>query len=124
MIVDSSALLAAILNEADEPRVAAAMIDAPVLRMSAANWVEAAIVVHSQRYPSVQIDRNELGADGALGGYIRPKKVAGHLTRFRGDGIVVTVPYERLDRITGPEPAAGGWQMTIRFTAEPEEEIT
>lgn len=77
-----------------------------------------------QRYPSVHIDRNELGADGALGGYIRPKKVAAHLTRFRGDGIVVTVPYERLDRITGPEQAAGGWQMTIRFTTEPEEEIS
>jgi len=60
MIVDSSALLAAILAEADEPRVAAAMIDAPVLRMSAANWVEAAIVVHSQRYPSVQIRFDDL----------------------------------------------------------------
>jgi hypothetical protein len=77
-----------------------------------------------QQYPSVQIDREELGADGALGGYIRPKKVAAHLTRFRGDGIVVTVPYERLDRIRGPEQVAGGWQMTIRFTAEPEEEIS
>ena len=48
VIVDSSALLAVILNEADEPRFAAAMIDAPALRMSAANWVEAAIVVDSQ----------------------------------------------------------------------------
>jgi hypothetical protein len=72
----------------------------------------------------VQIDREELGAGGALGGYIRPKKVAAHLTRFRGDGIVVTVPYERLDRIRGPEQVAGGWQMTIRFTTEPEEEIS
>jgi hypothetical protein len=77
-----------------------------------------------QQYPSVQIDREELGAGGALGGYIRPKKVAAHLTRFRGDGIVVTVPYERLDRIRGPERVAGGWQMTIRFTTEPEEEIS
>ena len=77
-----------------------------------------------QQYPSVQIDREELGADGALGGYIRPRRVAAHLTRFRGDGIVVTVPYERLDRIRGPEQAAGGWQMTIRFTAEPKEEIS
>jgi ribonuclease VapC len=52
VIVDSSALLAIILNEDDEPRFAAAMIDAPVLRMSAANWVEAAIVVDSHKNPS------------------------------------------------------------------------
>lgn len=52
MIVNSSALLAVILNEDDEPRFATAMIDAPVLRMSAANWVEAAIVVDSHRNPA------------------------------------------------------------------------
>ena len=52
MIVDSSALLAVILNEDDEPRFATAMIDAPALRMSAANWVEAAIVVDSHRNPT------------------------------------------------------------------------
>lgn len=51
MIVDSSALLAVIMNEPDEPRVAAAMIDASALRMSAANWVEAALVVDSRRNP-------------------------------------------------------------------------
>jgi ribonuclease VapC len=52
MIVDCSALLAVILNEDDEPRFAEAMIDAPVLRMSAANWVEAAIVVASHKNPA------------------------------------------------------------------------
>jgi hypothetical protein len=77
-----------------------------------------------RRYPSVSIDREELGAEGALGGYIRPRKVATHLTRFRGDGIVVTVPHDRLDRISGPEQAAGGWQMTITFAGQPEEEIS
>jgi hypothetical protein len=77
-----------------------------------------------RRYPSVQIDRKDLGAEGALGGYIRPKKVAGHLTRFRGDGIVVTVPHERLGRVTGPEQAAGGWRMIITFASQPEEEIS
>jgi ribonuclease VapC len=51
MIVDSSALLAMILNEVEEPRFAAAMVDASVLRMSAANWVEAAIVVDSRKNP-------------------------------------------------------------------------
>jgi ribonuclease VapC len=51
VIVDSSALLAVILNEPDEPRVAAAMVDASELRMSAANWVEAAMVIDSRRNP-------------------------------------------------------------------------
>ena len=45
MIADSSALLAVILNEEDEPRYSAALIDAPVLRISAANWFETAILV-------------------------------------------------------------------------------
>ena len=45
MIVDSSALLAVILNEADEERFLNAMVDAPFLKMSAATWLEAAIVV-------------------------------------------------------------------------------
>lgn len=60
MIVDSSALLAVILNEDDEPRFAAAMIDASVLRMSAANWVEAAIVVDSHRNPMAQVRFEDL----------------------------------------------------------------
>ena len=60
MIVDSSALLAVILNEADEPRLAEAMIDAPVLRMSAANWVEAAIVVDSYKNPAAQVRFDDL----------------------------------------------------------------
>ena len=55
MIVDSSALLAVILNEEDEPRFAEAMIDAPVLRMSAANWVETAIVVDSHLNQAAKI---------------------------------------------------------------------
>jgi ribonuclease VapC len=58
MIVDSSALLAVILNEADEARYLAAMIDAPVLRMSAATWVEAAVVVdrHKNRGAAIRFD--------------------------------------------------------------------
>jgi ribonuclease VapC len=51
MIVDSSALLAVIFDEPDEPRIAAAMVDAPGLRMSTANWVEAALVVDSRKSP-------------------------------------------------------------------------
>ena len=45
MIVDSSALLAVVFNETEEERFARAMLAAPALRISAANWVEAAIVV-------------------------------------------------------------------------------
>ncbi len=60
MIVDSSALLAVILNEEDEPRFAEAMIDAPQLRMSAANWVETAIVVDSHRSPAARIRFEDL----------------------------------------------------------------
>jgi ribonuclease VapC len=54
MIVDSSALLAIIFNEPDEPRLADAMIDASALRMSVANWVEAAMVVDSRKNPRVK----------------------------------------------------------------------
>ena len=60
MIVDSSALLAVILNEADEPRFAEAMIDAPSLRMSAVNWVEAAIVVDSHKNPAAKVRFEDL----------------------------------------------------------------
>jgi ribonuclease VapC len=60
MIVDSSALLAVILNEEDEPKYSAALIDAPVLRMSAANWVEAAILVDSYKNPSAAVRFEDL----------------------------------------------------------------
>ena len=49
MILDSSALLAVILNEPEEDRFLAAMIDAPTLRMSAGNWLESTIVVDSAK---------------------------------------------------------------------------
>jgi ribonuclease VapC len=51
VIIDSSALLAVILNEPEEARFVAAMVDSPVLRMSAANWIEAALVVDSRKSP-------------------------------------------------------------------------
>ncbi len=60
MIVDSSALLAVILDEEDEPQYAAAMVDADVLRMSAANWVEAAIVVDSHQNPAAKFRFEDL----------------------------------------------------------------
>lgn len=60
MIVDSSALMAVILNEPEEARFAAALIDAPILRMSVANWVEAAIVVDSRKDPRSKARFEEL----------------------------------------------------------------
>lgn len=45
MIVDSSALLAVVLNEVDEEALARALLSASTLRMSAANWLETAIVL-------------------------------------------------------------------------------
>jgi len=51
MILDTSALLAVILNEPNEARVAAAMVDAPALRMSVGNWLEAALVIDARRNP-------------------------------------------------------------------------
>ncbi len=60
MIVDSSALLAVILDEEDEARFSAALIDAPALRMSAANWVETAIVVDSGKNPAAAIRFDDL----------------------------------------------------------------
>jgi ribonuclease VapC len=53
VILDSSALLAVILNEADEARYLEAMIDAPALRMSAGNWLESTIAVDSLKKTAV-----------------------------------------------------------------------
>ena len=51
MIVDSSALIAILGNEAEAAEFTRAIEEAPVLRISAANYLEAAIVVDSRRSP-------------------------------------------------------------------------
>lgn len=51
MIVDSSALVAILRDEPDAARYAAALAHADHPRMSAANWLEAAVVVDSAREP-------------------------------------------------------------------------
>jgi ribonuclease VapC len=48
MIVDSSAILAILFNEGDADRYARAIADAEACRISAANYVEVAIVVEAQ----------------------------------------------------------------------------
>ncbi|MBW4092983.1 MAG: type II toxin-antitoxin system VapC family toxin [Proteobacteria bacterium] len=65
MIVDSSALLAVVLKEPDEERFARALLGAPALRISAANWVEAAIVADS-RHPAVAARFDDLARFLAL----------------------------------------------------------
>lgn len=51
MIVDSSALVAIVRNEADAARFAQALADADGASMSAVSWVEAAVVVDSAGDP-------------------------------------------------------------------------
>jgi hypothetical protein len=75
-----------------------------------------------ERYPDLRVERAELGAGDSIGGFIRQNKVAGHRKRYRGDGIVVVVPWDRLGQVTPPRRASGGWQMTIWFSAQPQED--
>jgi ribonuclease VapC len=49
MIVDTSAILAVLRNEAEGPECARAMEEAPVCRISSANYLEAAIVTDGPR---------------------------------------------------------------------------
>ena len=66
MIVDSSAILAVLLEESDADRYAQALTDAPTCRMSAANFLEAAIVIEGRGGPEagheldVLIERAEI----------------------------------------------------------------
>ena len=58
MIVDTSALLSVLLDEPEAGRVLEAMVDAPVLRISAANWLEIGMIVeeHGGRLASLRLD--------------------------------------------------------------------
>ncbi len=49
MIVDSSAIMAVVLGEPDAADFVRAIATAPYVRMSAANWLEAAMVVDGRR---------------------------------------------------------------------------
>ncbi len=51
MIVDTSAIIAILRNEADANELAAALQRAPIRRVSAVTWLEAAIVTDSNRNP-------------------------------------------------------------------------
>jgi ribonuclease VapC len=58
MIVDTSALLCLLLDEPAAPRILDALVDAPCLRMSAANWLEVAMIVEEKggRLASLRLD--------------------------------------------------------------------
>ncbi len=63
MIVDSSALMAVVLDEPDAARMLEAMLSDPHPQMSAANWVEAAIIVDSNRDTSLRARFDQLHMD-------------------------------------------------------------
>ncbi len=58
MIVDTSAILCVLLDEAQAPRVLEAIVDAPAPRISAANWLEVAMIVEERggRLASLRLD--------------------------------------------------------------------
>ena len=51
MIVDSSAIVAILGSEADADSLEAALVGAPIRRVSSVNYVEAAVVIDSQPRP-------------------------------------------------------------------------
>jgi ribonuclease VapC len=53
MIVDTSAIVSIVRQEADASVFAQAIIEADVVRLSAASYLEAAAVIHSKRDPVV-----------------------------------------------------------------------
>ena len=58
MIVDTSAVLSVLLDDPHASRILEAIVDAPALRMSAANWFEVAMIVEERggRLASLRLD--------------------------------------------------------------------
>ncbi len=58
MVLDTSAVLSVLLDEPDAPRILEAIVDAPELHMSAANWLELAMIVEEKggRLASLRLD--------------------------------------------------------------------
>ena len=70
MIVDTSAIVALVLGEADGPAIAAALASAETVRMSAASWLEAAVVLDGRRNPATSRRFDDLVA--AIGVTVEP----------------------------------------------------
>jgi hypothetical protein len=112
------ALVEALMRDVPPSKFPEAMSDAAALSGPAQ-----AVAAHlKKKYPTLQVDLVTLGPRGTPAGNIRPGKVTSHQTRYRGDGITVTIPHNRLDRVIGPREVAGGWELTIRFSTLPKRE--
>jgi hypothetical protein len=114
------ALSEAIFKQVPKPKRASAIQFASSLSGPAEEVVSAL----QAEYPDVRIEQPALGAGEAVGGFIRQNKVATHRTRYLGDGMVVLVPWDRLDQVTGPSQVGGGWEMTLRFSTRPQEDTS
>lgn len=66
MIVDTSALLAVVLNEAEGPTLAEAIIDAPEAGISVANFFEASIVLERRGDAEAQARLDPVAAELGL----------------------------------------------------------
>lgn len=114
------ALSEAIFKTVPKPRRAEAVQYASTLSRQA----EEVVAELRSRYPEIGTDQAALGSGEAVGGFIRQSKVAGYRVRYMADGIMVVVPWDRLGQLTGPRQAGGGWEMAIRFTARPQEDVS
>lgn len=87
MIVDTSALVAIVRAEPDADRYAAALSSSPRNQMSAANYLEAAIVVDSVRDPVASRRFDELlGAAGITLVAVTPEQAEVARTAYRDFG--------------------------------------
>lgn len=66
MIVDSSVVVAILGNEPEAPFLEAALVSAPTRRISAANYVEASVVVDRRRDPVFSRKLDELIRDAQI----------------------------------------------------------
>ncbi len=74
MIVDTSAIVALVLDEDDSPSIAAVLASADDVRMSAASWLEAAVVLDGRRNPATSRQFDDLVA--AIGLTVEPVTAA------------------------------------------------
>jgi ribonuclease VapC len=74
VIVDTSAIVALVLDEDDSPSIAAVLASADDVRMSAASWLEAAVVLDGRRNPATSRQFDDLVA--AIGLTVEPVTAA------------------------------------------------
>ncbi|MGD0830999.1 MAG: type II toxin-antitoxin system VapC family toxin [Terracidiphilus sp.] len=67
MILDTSAIVAILQNEPEAPALARAVEENRPVRLSAANWLEAAVVVDGNRSPALSRRFDEFLQEAAVG---------------------------------------------------------